>query len=429
MNRGYRIASADGPIAARRDDATTSRVPKADPLGRTARMASRAAGAGKPCPARPALCARVAARPGSVPNASRRARLARAPALVALLIGLGACGGGADNTLLCLEPGCTAVATWQGAAKAAVSLVFDDGYQSTLDHTLQPLVDAGLAATHAVPSAHVGADLDGLAVAPLEDWRRAVALGMEVGSHGSTHAVLSQLPAARLTQELEDWLQWWRGIGAQRPGPTLTYPTGRFDDKVIQEARRLGFIAGRATGSGINPPSPPDLLALVSQGTSALDAAGLETTTAQASAAGGWLIERWHLVAESNPTNYCCWNRPADFVAHVKQLRRDQDAGALWVAPLNEVARYVRERDQLRIHTVRTTPQEIVFALATELDPAVFDLPLTLTTVVPASWAEVSVRWSESTAALTVQDLGSDGTRRLVRYRVAPRGRVTLQPR
>jgi len=359
---------------------------------------------------------------------ARLARVARTPWLAALLIGLGACGDGGEDTLLCLEPGCTAVATWQGAAKAAVSMVFDDGYQSTLDSTLQPLVEAGLAATHAVPSAHVGADLDGIPVAPLADWQRAVALGMEVGSHGSTHAILSQLPAEQLTKDLEDWLQWWRALGTQRPGPTLTYPTGRYDAKVTQEARRLGFVAGRATGSGLNPPSPPDLFALVSQGTSASDAAGLQAFTDQAAAAGGWLIERWHLVAETNPTQYCCWNRPADFRAHVQQLRRDVDAATLWVAPLNEVARYVRERDRVRIRSVSTSPRAIVFALTSDLDAAVFDLPLTLTTVVPATWTQVRVTWSESAEAVAVEDLGADGTRRLVRYRVAPRGRVTLSP-
>jgi peptidoglycan/xylan/chitin deacetylase (PgdA/CDA1 family) len=79
--------------------------------------------------------------------------------------------------------------------------------------------------------------------------------GMEFGSHGATHAVLSQLPPEALVEELERSRRALRDY-ANSDGRVVSYPVGgrgAFNELVIDAAKSAGFRLGVSYVSGDNP--------------------------------------------------------------------------------------------------------------------------------------------------------------------------------
>jgi peptidoglycan/xylan/chitin deacetylase (PgdA/CDA1 family) len=78
----------------------------------------------------------------------------------------------------------------------------------------------------------------------------------------------------------------------------------------------------------------------------------------------------------------------------------------VWVATFQDVTKYMRERQHARVQT-RTVDAALHVSLAHALDPALYDLPLTLKTYVPAGWTRVGLTQGATTSVLTPrQDAG-----------------------
>jgi uncharacterized protein (DUF2249 family) len=95
----------------------------------------------------------------------------------------------------------------------------------------------------------------------------------------------------------------------------------------------------------------------------------------------------------------------------------------LWVATFQDVTKYIRERQRSRVVTSRRG-DVIEVVLRHDLDPALYDLPLTLKTKVPAGWSVVEVRQGSRVARV---DITPDGDKGSVTYQAIPNGEpVTL---
>ncbi len=68
---------------------------------------------------------------------------------------------------------------WPGGAKAAVSLTYDDGLDSQVEHAVPALTDAGLKGTFFLTRENMEAKLT--------DWQAVFRQGHEVGNHSITH--------------------------------------------------------------------------------------------------------------------------------------------------------------------------------------------------------------------------------------------------
>lgn len=94
--------------------------------------------------------------------------------------------------------------------------------------------------------------------------REMHAAGMEIGSHGVSHHMLSKLPAAEMASEVRDSQgALTRELGV--PAVSLSYPVGgrdAFDSDVIEAARAASFRVGCSYISGDNPGRPRDLFDL-----------------------------------------------------------------------------------------------------------------------------------------------------------------------
>ena len=141
------------------------------------------------------------------------------------------------------------------AERKLLAVTFDDNFRSVIDHGFPILEQLGIPATMFVPVDFVGAErlswpgIDHWLSGPFEhelaagDWaslKRLAAAGWEIGSHTLTHPDLTRTSDDRLDHELA---RSRATIEAQlgRSCPSLAYPYGACDRRVIEAAGRAGY--------------------------------------------------------------------------------------------------------------------------------------------------------------------------------------------
>jgi peptidoglycan/xylan/chitin deacetylase (PgdA/CDA1 family) len=133
-----------------------------------------------------------------------------------------------------------------GPREHAVVLTFDDGKQDALTQVLPALRKRGMRAAFFIPTSLVGTPgfltWDGV--------RALAAAGMEIGSHGATHARLADLPDQRVREEL---LQSKRALEAELHAPVdlLAYPFNSVRRHIRSAAEEAGYriaVSGAAHG-------------------------------------------------------------------------------------------------------------------------------------------------------------------------------------
>jgi peptidoglycan/xylan/chitin deacetylase (PgdA/CDA1 family) len=83
--------------------------------------------------------------------------------------------------------------------------------------------------------------------------------GCDVGSHGAAHLPLTSLPDDQLTRELRgsrDALEQLFGDEGRRSLRCLSFPHGRYDARVIREARRVGYDICFSSDAVVNTLDP-----------------------------------------------------------------------------------------------------------------------------------------------------------------------------
>ena len=90
----------------------------------------------------------------------------------------------------------------------------------------------------------------------------------------------------------------------------------------------------------------------------------------------------------------------------------------LWVATFGDVAKYMRERMNANV-TVTESREKIIVNLNHTLDKTMYDLPLTLRTVVSPKWKQVTVKQGNDVKQIPSQ---SNGEETYVLYQAVPGG-------
>ncbi len=171
---------------------------------------------------------------------------------------------GSAELLRALESGAAA----DGGRSLAIT--FDDGYASLARFAFPVLADLGFTAVVFVITDYVGREntwdvqygwrrFAHLDWDELGRWRER---GIEVHSHGATHARLTWLPDAEATDELARSREAIRArLGAAPAG--ISYPYGSVDDRVRRLAAAAGYTLGYAgpseRGGGRDPLRLPRL--------------------------------------------------------------------------------------------------------------------------------------------------------------------------
>ena len=124
-----------------------------------------------------------------------------------------------------------------------IVLSFDDGYPGDVDVALPALRGRGWAG---VLNFHIG----NLIPARV---RALIRGGWEVDSHTISHVDLTTLDPRRLRREVAGSRAWIRGV-FHVPAAFFCYPSGRYDDAVVAEVRRAGYLAATTTDPGFASP-------------------------------------------------------------------------------------------------------------------------------------------------------------------------------
>lgn len=134
-------------------------------------------------------------------------------------------------------------------------ITFDDAYQGLKKHAWPVLKELGFTATIFVITDYAGRENDwdinwgGRRFRHLnwDEMREMSQAGIEFGSHGLRHCDLRSLGDEELERELgESKKMLEQKLGC--PARTLSYPFGRYDDRVIRAARKCGYILACSLG-------------------------------------------------------------------------------------------------------------------------------------------------------------------------------------
>ncbi|MGI8805664.1 MAG: polysaccharide deacetylase family protein [Thermoleophilaceae bacterium] len=150
-----------------------------------------------------------------------------------------------------------------GRGRGLVGLTFDDGYAGFLSHALPVLARHGFSATVFAVADRLGGRNDWdegphRALLTASDLAEVAAQGMEVGSHGMTHARLTRLAPEQIAAEVENSRELLRDTtGAAVEG--FSYPYGAHDSRAVSAVEKAGYeyactvFAGRENGRFLIP--------------------------------------------------------------------------------------------------------------------------------------------------------------------------------
>ena len=233
--------------------------------------------------------------------------------------------------------------SWPGAAEAAVSLTYDDGVDSGLDHAMPDLERVGFRGTFYLP---IG---NSQVTTRRTDWKNAFLKGHEIGNHTVNHPCrgpghgtnLETYTPADIRKEIlfaATWLNEHIGLDNYR---TFAYPCGHVavgnppDEASFSSAVRACHFAARLAGGGINNPvaiNPLRIKAAVIGYPHGQVFAPFKEYCELATTLRGWAVIVFHGIGDQ-------WF-PTDRDVHQQLLEYLEDR-RFWVAPVKEVARYV----------------------------------------------------------------------------------------
>lgn len=177
--------------------------------------------------------------------------------------------------------------------RGAVTLVFDDGYTAVYNAVVPLLHLYGIRAVFAVPLHVPDNTIEGETLTSTQKWLAIAAEdGHEIAAHGITHTDLTKLSDAELDQELQEPANILQA-------PTLIYPGGAYDDRVINAAKQH-YKAARTVQYGLNDLHPKDPLQLktINFTKNNFSVARANIHALRAYLKNKWLIETYHMVSK-----------------------------------------------------------------------------------------------------------------------------------
>jgi peptidoglycan-N-acetylglucosamine deacetylase len=284
------------------------------------------------------------------------------------------------------------VSRWPGGREAAVSLTFDDGIDSDLDHVGPILKKHHLHGTFFV---NTGRE-------PWKQrkaqWKRLAEEGNEIGNHTVNHPCLlteitphsQDYTPERMESEIRDAANDITQFLNLRRGLTFAYPCGNMSfgkpgDEAKNSALFMDYVAkyhfgARSVGAG--GPEDPDQLNVLDIGTlpstAGKDFLALVDMAEPAIRQNGW-------------GTYCFHGVGGDWLAITPEAL-DELAGYLekhaeiWTATFGDVLRYTQERRAAVVQASGNSADSVDLSLQWPMNPQIYDLPLTLKVEVPAAW-------------------------------------------
>jgi peptidoglycan/xylan/chitin deacetylase (PgdA/CDA1 family) len=194
--------------------------------------------------------------PADAPNASIYVEPHRFARQLGLLKLLGYRGIGFDEFMDHLEAGTKPVGRRRRSDRT-VMITFDDGHEDNFTQALPILKEHGFSATIFVVAGHVGRSLrlrssagpEGERILSRDQIRELVREGMDVQSHGMTHANLADLPADKAEEEIRRSKEILEDI-TEKPVRYFAFPYGSFRPAHLDMVAQAGYRAAVSTVRG-----------------------------------------------------------------------------------------------------------------------------------------------------------------------------------
>jgi peptidoglycan-N-acetylglucosamine deacetylase len=236
---------------------------------------------------------------------------------------------------------------WPPGKRAAISLSFDDARLSQIDYGIALLEKYGIKATFFVSPASVKERLPG--------WKKAVALGHEIGNHSMTHPctanyefsahnALEDKTLATMAKELDDANAEVERLLGVKPA-TFAYPCGQkfvgrgVDVRSYVPLVAARFLAGRGfLDEAATDPSVCDLAQTMGVGFDALTSKQIMDLVADAKKGARWLIFVGHEIGK--PVG-----QTTDIVALEDLLKYAKDpSNGIWIDTVETIGKYVQNQ-------------------------------------------------------------------------------------
>ena len=244
-------------------------------------------------------------------------------------------------------PRTAAAFEWPDGKRVAVSLTFDDGRASQVEGGTAVLDRFGVKATFYVTPAAVERRLDG--------WKQAAASGHEIANHSLVHPCSGNFAWSR-ERALEDYTpERMRGelLEANRriaellgvaPPESFAYPCGQTfvgrgaDTRSYVPVAAELFVSARGwLDEAPNDPAYVDFAQLTGMPSDTKTFDEIRTVVEAARESGLWVVLAGHDMAERHGAQTTRLSVIAALCAYAAD-----PANAVWLAPVGEVARYVR---------------------------------------------------------------------------------------
>jgi peptidoglycan/xylan/chitin deacetylase (PgdA/CDA1 family) len=228
------------------------------------------------------------------------------------------------------------VLPWNGH-KAAASLTFDDALPVHLDVAAPALRERHLHGTFFLIVSRT---------TRIEDWKRVLRDGNEIGNHSVSHEYPDSLTPEQAERQISDAKDFFTANLGVTP-ETYAYPYALVTAQVRDRAVRHSFLArGWQTasntpyltlGCGLDWFNVPSLAT-----TTQTSPAEVDTWINTALTRRAWVVLQIHSIGKAKGFNPVSANT---FIALLDKLRNAQQNGDLWVAPFGEVGAYWRATD------------------------------------------------------------------------------------
>jgi peptidoglycan/xylan/chitin deacetylase (PgdA/CDA1 family) len=236
---------------------------------------------------------------------------------------------------------------WPAGKRAAISLSFDDARLSQVDYGLDVLEKYGVKATFFVSPVSIKERLPG--------WKKAVALGHEMGNHSMSHPctanyefsarnALEDKTLAAMAKELDDANAEVERLLGVKP-VSYAYPCGqKFVGRGIEVKSYVPLVAARfLVGRGYldeaaTDPKVCDLAQTMGTGIDALTSKQIIDLVTEAALGGRWLIFVGHEIGKPA-------EQTTDIQALEDLLKYAKDpANGIWIDTVEAVGRYVQKQ-------------------------------------------------------------------------------------
>jgi peptidoglycan/xylan/chitin deacetylase (PgdA/CDA1 family) len=285
-------------------------------------------------------------------------------------------------------------------AKAAVSITLDDGKLNNYAYALPIFEKYKFKATFSITTSVVSPSRIPLKNAHLSqymDWSQIKSLsdkGHEIASHSVVHIYFDELNSIGIYNNIyNSKVEIEEKTG--KPCVSFVYPGTIWTEQSQRMIEKVGYVCAR-TGESMYNSISPDFYALKSFAIMENDNPSLKEFSdwvSDALSQSKWLILMYHnVLPQKDPELILQKKQNADEYRYNlypstldSQMKIVKNSGA-WVAPMGEVAKYLKERIHTKISR-ELKNDRLAVSLKDDLPDEIYDTPLTLKIKIP--WNKV----------------------------------------